>query len=495
MRSASIDDSQPATDNRNQTKFSPMKKTILCAALMFCLALGTISAQHADAPNALSFRYTMSNFQLPLNDFKDWDSEDYTPGMELTYSRYLNDRINLAFPLKFAKADLPIDENSVEQDEFMISLDALAQLKLTDASGSVYPYLFAGLGGMIEVENDNQFNFEIPAGLGLNFRLSPNFYLSVQSQFRYDFSDNRNQLQHGVGFTALIGETPEPEPEIADKDMDGVPDKDDQCPEEPGTAELMGCPDGDGDGVVDKYDECPEEAGVASLKGCPDGDGDGIANKDDQCPDVAGTATLNGCPDSDGDGVGDAEDECPNLAGTLNGCPDGDGDGVKDSEDECPDASGTLNGCPDSDSDGIADKNDKCPNTPGPGTTTGCPELKKEDVEILTFATQAVQFETASGTLKPESAQILDQVADVLNRYPDYKCRISGHTDSIGSATSNMTLSQNRAKTCYDYLISKGISPARVSYTGYGETRPIANNKYKDGREQNRRVEFDIYHD
>jgi outer membrane protein OmpA-like peptidoglycan-associated protein len=472
-----------------------MKKTLFCTFFILMMTIGIAFSQHKDAPNALSFRYTMTNFQLPLNNFDNWDAEDYTPGMELTYGRYLNDRLNLNFPLKFAKADLPIDESNVDTDNFIISLDALAQLKLANSAGPVYPYLFAGLGSMVEMENDNAFNFEIPAGLGINLRLSPNFYLSFQSQYRFDFTENRNQIQHGIGFTALIGGTAEPEPEIADKDMDGVPDKDDQCPDEPGTADLMGCPDGDGDGVVDKYDECPTEAGTAAMKGCPDGDGDGIVDKDDQCPTEAGTAALNGCPDSDGDGVGDADDECPNVAGTLNGCPDRDGDGVKDSDDECPDVAGTVNGCPDTDGDGILDKDDKCPNTAGPGTETGCPELKKEDKEILSFATQAVQFETGSARLIQTSNSILDKVADILTRYPDYKCRISGHTDSIGSADSNMVLSQNRAKTCYDYLISKGIDRSRVSFIGYGETRPIANNKYKDGREQNRRVEFDIYYE
>ncbi|MCR9289332.1 MAG: OmpA family protein [Bacteroidetes bacterium] len=472
-----------------------MKRIVIYTILVSILTIGAVSAQTENAPNALSFRYTLSNFQLPLNDFDNWDAEDYTPGVELTYGRYLNNRLNLAIPLKLAKADLPIDETNVRSDDFMVSLDALLQLKLADASGAVYPYIFAGVGGMLEADNDNAFNFEIPAGLGLNFRLSPQFYLSLQSQYRFDFTENRNQLQHGLGFTAQIGPGEAPEPPIADKDLDGVADKDDQCPDVPGSPELMGCPDTDGDGVVDKYDECPDAAGLASLKGCPDGDSDGIVDKDDECPEIAGTAALNGCPDTDGDGVGDADDECPNVAGTLNGCPDGDGDGFKDADDECPEVAGKVNGCPDTDGDGILDKNDKCPNTAGPGTTNGCPELKKEDVEILTFATQAVQFETGSGTLKPASFSILDQVADVLGRYPDYKCTIGGHTDSIGSAESNMTLSQNRAKTCYDYLINKGVSSVRLSYTGYGETRPIENNKYKDGREKNRRVEFDIYHD
>ena len=121
--------------------------------------------------------------------------------------------------------------------------------------------------------------------------------------------------------------------------------------------------------------------------------------------------------------------------------------------------------------------------------------IRQEDREVLTFAMNNVQFETGRADLKSESLQILKQVADILKRYPDYKLRISGHTDSVGSAEFNQALSENRAKACYQYIITLGVAPARMSYVGYGETRPIANNKYQAGREKNRRVEFDIYLD
>ncbi|EJF11086.1 OmpA family protein [Pontibacter sp. BAB1700] len=77
-----------------------------------------------------------------------------------------------------------------------------------------------------------------------------------------------------------------------------MPDYQDQCPTEAGTADLGGCPDRDGDGVADKDDACPDEAGTAATNGCPDSDGDGIADKDDKCPDTpAGTEIdADGCP-------------------------------------------------------------------------------------------------------------------------------------------------------------------------------------------------------
>jgi len=70
---------------------------------------------------------------------------------------------------------------------------------------------------------------------------------------------------------------------------------------------------------------------------------------------------------------------------------------------------------------------------------------------------------------------------------------ISGHTDSVGSASSNQRLSERRAKSCYDYLTTKGISARQMSYAGYGETQPVADNKTKEGRQANRRVEFNVF--
>lgn len=84
--------------------------------------------------------------------------------------------------------------------------------------------------------------------------------------------------------------------------------------------------DRDGDGVPDLQDECPKLKGSALAKGCPDQDNDGIADKDDNCPNIAGTTNRNGCPapDSDGDGVNDDEDKCANVKGVKenNGCPE-----------------------------------------------------------------------------------------------------------------------------------------------------------------------------
>ena len=174
---------------------------------------------------------------------------------------------------------------------------------------------------------------------------------------------------------------------------------------------------------------------------------------------------------------------------------DRDGDGVLDKMDRCPNVPGlaVFSGCPDMDGDGVADDEDRCPETKGTALGKGCPEIAPIDQEVLARAVRDVHFETAQATLLAASYPVLDEVASLMQRYPDYSLRISGHTDNTGDDKMNLDLSKRRAKTCYEYLVGKGVSKSRISSDGYGETRPIASNDTPEGREQNRRVEFELY--
>src|SRR5438067_2639560 len=141
----------------------------------------------------------------------------------------------------------------------------------------------------------------------------------------------------------------------ADADHDGVPDRQDACPDTPvgATVDARGCPtDSDRDGVYDGLDQCPGTPAGAHVnaKGCPaDADGDGVLDGLDQCPGTPAGARVDakGCPaDADGDGVLDGLDQCPGTpAGAVvdqAGCPlDSDADGVPDGQDQC---SGTAPG-------------------------------------------------------------------------------------------------------------------------------------------------------
>ncbi len=100
--------------------------------------------------------------------------------------------------------------------------------------------------------------------------------------------------QHAYYYIDGISVNLHPEP---DTDGDGIPDKDDRCPQEKGLANLGGCPDRDGDGIADALDACPDKSGPADMKGCPDSDGDGIADNLDRCPNEKGVASMSGCPE------------------------------------------------------------------------------------------------------------------------------------------------------------------------------------------------------
>jgi outer membrane protein OmpA-like peptidoglycan-associated protein len=281
-----------------------------------------------------------------------------------------------------------------------------------------------------------------------------------------------------------------------DQDGDGIADRDDSCPTVPGDVRMGGCPDRDGDGIADNVDDCPDDAGLRRFSGCPDTDNDNIVDKEDNCPTVAGLPAMNGCPDADRDGITDDKDACPNDPGTAEhkGCPDTDNDGIADKEDNCPEKAGTrkFNGCPDSDNDGISDEKDKCPLLAGLAKNDGCPEIAAEDIKTLDAAMRNVQFETGSSKLLPSSLTVLNQIVELMKRYPGYKLSIDGYTDNVGNDFANQQLSEARAKACLDYLVSKGVDKNIITYAGHGESNPIDDNNTATGRKRNRRVEFKL---
>jgi outer membrane protein OmpA-like peptidoglycan-associated protein len=109
-----------------------------------------------------------------------------------------------------------------------------------------------------------------------------------------------------------------------------------------------------------------------------------------------------------------------------------------------------------------------------------------------TFRLNNIFFDTAKYDLLPTSNAELNRLVSFLEKQPKIKIEISGHTDNVGSDESNMTLSNNRAESVVNYLVSKGINKNRLSYKGYGETKPEATNDTDEGRQYNRRVSFTI---
>ncbi len=292
------------------------------------------------------------------------------------------------------------------------------------------------------------------------------------------------------------------EPNIGDRDGDGIKDDIDKCPDEPEDPDDFqdedGCPepDNDRDGLLDEVDKCPNEPedkdGIEDEDGCPDEDdldrdNDGIQDDVDECPDDPEDKDdfkdQDGCPDPDNDedGILDVDDVCIN-----------DPEDKDDFEDQngCPD--------PDNDKDRILDKADKCPNEPetynGNDDDDGCPDrgrviVNQSNIEIL----DKIYFETDKAIIKPESYPILDAIAATLLGNPDIQLiEIQGHADERGDDDHNEQLTDDRAHSVQDYLADKGVEKERLRAKGYGEKKPIDPGHNEDAWSKNRRVEFII---
>jgi OmpA-OmpF porin, OOP family len=216
-------------------------------------------------------------------------------------------------------------------------------------------------------------------------------------------------------------------------------------------------PDRDGDGILDRVDACPDEPGIASddpkKNGCPlrDRDGDRILDDVDACPDEAGV---------------------PSSDPKRHGCPvhDRDGDGIADDDDACPDAAGPKNDDP---------------------SKNGCPPARIERGQIRIL--EQVQFRTGSAEILPVSDGILTAVLRIFEEHPEVtQVSVEGHTDNVGGAKYNKGLSEQRVLSVLSWLTSHGVQPIRLTSAGFGLERPIATNETEEGRAQNRRVEFHI---
>ncbi len=369
---------------------------------------------------------------------------------------------------------------------------------------------------------------ELPVGVGLAYALTPQKFdivgevygavpLGGSNYFPLEaiggikvYLARNSFLTLGGGTGIMPGQVGSPkarafigivfEPNIGDRDGDGLKDDVDDCPDSPEDFDQFededGCPepDNDKDGILDEDDKCPlnpeDKDDFEDEDGCPEGnkndrDGDGLLDDVDQCPDDPEDFDKfkdeDGCPDpdNDDDGILDVDDLCPND-------PE-DKDDFED-EDGCPD--------PDNDKDKILDVDDKCPNEPetknGFEDEDGCPDrgrvvVTDTKIEIL----DKVYFEYNKAVIKSESFPILDAVAATLEGNPDIQLiEIQGHTDERGNDAYNLSLSDKRAKSVVKYLADKGIAADRLEGQGYGETQPIERKSTEQAYAKNRRVEF-----
>ncbi len=381
----------------------------------------------------------------------------------------------------------------------------LSYLFRTD--GKLRPYFSVGTGMMIWqlryerwttdlfspsgwVMPETQYNVTGQAGLGALIALSNRLILDVSA--RYHYLHNQNLDNVGTGYRGYFDQ------DLPDGGIEQVNDGDQNngiIELRLGLKVLFGGPkDSDNDGILDKLDACPNEAedfdGFQDDDGCPDldNDGDGIPDIVDKCPNEAedfdGFQDDDGCPDpdNDSDGIPDDKDKCPNEPEDFDGFQD---------EDGCPE--------PDNDGDGIDDYHDDCPNKPetfnGYMDEDGCPdELPKKEDKLLekgvTLIFPGVTFEFGSTKLSGSAKLVLDDVYQLLRENKEVIIEVRGFTDNVGRRAANRKVSQLRAQSVRNYLISKGINQSRIKTYGFGDDNPIGDNSTPEGRAKNRRIEF-----
>ncbi len=376
-------------------------------------------------------------------------------GMSISYWKGLTNTIDFSTRAGFSMDDFSSSVSNrttnVNENQYAVELEPSFNIRPYGDNHLIAPFLTIGIGGG---RYSQDYGAYVPAGLGIQVNFHSSTYILIQTQYRYALT--RDVLKDAIGYSVGVAQNfsrskpvviaPPPPPIVLDRDGDGVLDADDKCPDVPGLASLQGCPDRDGDGIPDAEDKCPDVAGVAKYQGCPipDTDGDGINDEVDKCPTVKGLARYQGCP-----------------------IPDTDGDGVNDEE-------------------------DKCPTRVGPASNQGCPVIAKEVIEKINFAAKNVFFATGSFKLLPKSFKSLDEVVKLMKDDETLMIDIDGHTDAQGSDESNQVLSDNRAGAVKNYLVGKGISESRLKSAGYGETKPVADNKTAAGRAKNRRTEMTV---
>lgn len=452
-----------------------LSKLVVAALLIF--GLSSVNAQDENNPWQVSVGVNAIDM-FPTNDNStSTNLPPYQTGALFDEYLNVNDHWNIIPSVSYLSVSRYVGDGfSVGARGSLNRIENLGDVTVDDVShyaiDGTIKYNFrknAKLDPFVEVGGGYTWVDEIGAGtvnggLGLNYWFSDNFGVTLQTQYKHAFEDyGVKHFQHLGGLNIRFGGT--------DTDGDGIYDKDDACPEVAGLEAFNGCPDSDGDGIEDGKDDCPNEAGLKELNGCPDADGDGIADKDDACPNEAGLAALGGCPDADGDGVADKDDQCPNEAGPAenNGCP-----------------------WPDADGDGVLDKDDQCPEVAGTVANNGCPEVTEEVQKQLNDYARTILFDTGKATLKTESVSVFVDIIKILNEYPNANFTVEGHTDSVGSAKLNQSLSEKRANSVRDFLVKEGIGASRLTAIGYGEDKPIATNNTRAGRTQNRRVEINL---
>jgi OOP family OmpA-OmpF porin len=448
------------------------------------------------------------DFQTPLTG-QPFMFDRYKAVLNIGVQKYLSKFFDLRLGYSYGNVWHPFVTNypNVENKRMVaatmheIGLNLLYKLnngKILNENAIFAPYVFTGvdpnyISGIGDQGVYDDFNVNIPVGVGFNFRTSNRFALAIEGAYKFNVDNSYGFTQAGIkGIYSLgkcrNGSAPAPAaaaaPKVDDADNDGIPDLTDECPFVAGKAEFFGCPDSDGDGIGDSRDKCPFEAGIAQNQGCKgvnnvfeegtgDTDNDGIADNDDLCPDEAGPSSNNGCP------AAGMEVKTSEASENNNTSTNTTTDNSAVNNNNTTTKSGT-------------DKNSNASKGAAAKSNNGKEAVKlspstEQNVGQKLVTTYTIAFSSGC-SMSPGQIESLQKIASMLRNNPNYTVKINGHTAAGGKSESNMDMSVCRAEKVLGSLKMKGVDVKRTRLTGYGDSRPTGL-----GAEKDNRVEVEVY--
>jgi outer membrane protein OmpA-like peptidoglycan-associated protein len=374
---------------------------------------------------------------------------------------------------------------------------------------TVIPYIYAGAGAFYYTHRklpddadtsaeDNVWSGFVPAGLGVQLKLTDYFSLDMHGGYNQTFTKDLNpnkETNEDSYFTFAVGFRFGDPWGIRDTDGDGLDNKrEKQLGTDPRKSDT------DGDGLKDG-DEVKTHL-TAPLKA--DTDGDGLSDSDEIQQyktdplkvDTDGDGLNDGDEvlhyktdpqktDSDSDGLNDGDEVLQYKTDPL--MTDTDGDKLNDGDEVAKYRTNPLN--KDTDNGTVDDGTEVTRDTDPLNAADDVPKIAITEIgKPIVLA--GIVFKTNSAEIQPASGQILNDAYETLRDNPKLEVEINGYTDATGSRDKNMKLSDSRANAVRQWLIKKGIDEKRLTAKGFGPDNPIGDNKTAEGKQMNRRIEF-----
>ncbi|MFK7946386.1 MAG: OmpA family protein [Saprospiraceae bacterium] len=446
-------------------------KYLYTIILISCYSL--VFGQTKELPNSFTYKVLGVDTYSPyLEQLYRFDKQTF--GFSAVYNRYLNESLSLSFPFRFGQMNYPYDIQDFYEDWNFYAQDVAIKYNFFTASDKkVRPYITGGLGLMYIKQAENNWETQFPIELGINYQLMEGIFIQISTSYR--LSTGADAWHNGIGLQFNFN--------TADETLTSE-NRSLSTVEKKYTYDVSNLD-------YSFYATVLDDHHFSSVE-VADDDNDGIPNTSDLCPDIFGDEQAQGCPiaDDDNDGLANHEDRCPTTPGMLEfaGCPDTDNDRIPDIHDLCPNEAGvkSCKGCPDTDGDNVPDKIDQCPTEKGRGDNEGCPLMEHEEV-ALKGVLESVYFDKHKYFLDSVDLSNLDYIIQVLGNYPDSVLNITGFAFDSDSSSTNESLSIERAKICYDYLVNKGIKAERLIYQGFGDSHTVLTQSRK------RSVEFQLF--